>query len=256
MHPSWRWLASKPLRTLLVLSAIVVSGTLLTVSCSSTGNPETVGGNNGPPPGGGGDGGSCAHPSPGCGCDTAGQTASCGQVEQKSGTFVVCAMGTTTCDGSTWGACKTNLTIQENKISGPGVKIQSLGASMACGSNPCDPYCNGFNDTPGGFDASPLSAGEGGLKLPVGANACICNEPANGPSLQSNLPAAYQGLPASCTSGGDAGNASDNCNDDYHCVGTTCTPFTAAQVNNSASGGGGGGGSVQVITASASSVCE
>jgi hypothetical protein len=218
------------------VAVLLVAGTRLIPGCSNNPGETAVG----KTPGGSPGTSSCSHPAPGCGCSAAGQTAPCGNVEIKSGTSVVCSEGTTTCDGSKWGTCEGNITVTTSSISGGSLRLLSLGASAQCGeggvpSDPCDPYCNGFPGTPGGFDASPLSAGEGGLTIATPPGTCMCNEPAQPAQLAGAI--TVSGLPAACTGSNDAGVGTDNCNEDYECVNGTCTPYIAAGVNKACSSG-------------------
>jgi hypothetical protein len=136
-----------------------------------------------------------------------------------------------TCTGAQkWGSCVGD-TVVDRVISGGNLHISALGASMVCTNNPCDPYCNQFVDTAGGIDAASLSANDAGLYIPSAtANLCMCNEPAVGASLYSNLIGANNGNPGACA-GNDAGTATDNCNHDYHCIGGSCQPYAVAGVN-------------------------
>jgi hypothetical protein len=180
----------------------------------------------------------CGHPNPGCTCDSMGAVADCGKVEQTVGSFVMCSMGTTTCDGKQWGTCQGTTVVAKSKsfTSGGGLHVSALGAQGACVGNPCDPYCNAYVDDPCGLDASGLSSSpDCGLRVGAsGANLCYCDQPSGGSAtLYANLPAADKGNPASCVSG-----ASDNCEHDYHCSATdggsgACTPYGIAGYNAS-----------------------
>src|SRR5438128_1046271 len=63
---------------------------------------------------GGGDGGPsgrdvCATPGhEGCPCSEKGAQVECGKVAARSGEYVTCSMGKSTCDGTSWGACTGN----------------------------------------------------------------------------------------------------------------------------------------------------
>ena len=56
-------------------------------------------------------GAQCAHPYPGCACSEKGETSPCGTVRIQSENFIQCSMGTTTCDGTSWGACDGSITL-------------------------------------------------------------------------------------------------------------------------------------------------
>jgi hypothetical protein len=99
-------------------------------------------------------GAQCAHPYPGCACSEKGETSPCGTVRIQSENFIQCSMGTTTCDGTSWGACDGSITVTKNSFTGQGIRLvpQTL-TGTACGSvDPCDPYCE-------------VAAGEGGLTI-------------------------------------------------------------------------------------------
>jgi hypothetical protein len=99
-------------------------------------------------------GAQCGHPYPGCACNQKGETSPCGTVNIQSENFIQCSMGTTTCDGTSWGACDGSITVDKNSFTGQGIRLvpQTL-TGTACGSvDPCDPYCE-------------VAAGEGGLTI-------------------------------------------------------------------------------------------
>jgi len=223
MHISSRLVGLSVLRAS-ALAVLLVAATRLIPGCSN--GPSDVSVGNGNPGGGGGSGsggGSCSHPEPGCGCNVQGETAPCGTVEVRSGTSIVCSEGKTTCDGSKWGTCIGDITVTENAITGGGLRLQSLGAAAACGE--------------AGVPANPLTSGDGGLSIPAAPGSCMCNEPAQPAQLASAI--TVSGLPASCTGANDAGVGTDNCNEDYQCVGGTCKPYPAAGVNPACQGMGG-----------------
>jgi len=229
MHLSSRMIALTVLRAT-AFAVLLVAATRVIPGCSNGPDDVSITKTPGNPPGAQ----DCSHPAPGCGCTAAGETAPCGSVELKSGTSVVCSEGKTTCDGSKWGTCVGDITVSGSSISGGTLKLQSLGAAAACGeagvpANPCDPYCYGFPGSGGGFDAAPLSSGEGGLTIPTAPGSCTCNQPAQPAHLASAI--TVSGLPAACTGANDAGVGTDNCNEDYQCINGTCTPYPAAGVN-------------------------
>jgi hypothetical protein len=177
----------------------------------------------------------CDHPSPGCACSTKGATAECGKVIIRSGVSFQCEMGTTTCDGATWGACDGSIKVTSGVISGGGVALQGLGRAMSCGStDPCDPNCFVTTDTPPGIDAgSGISAIDGGLVIANPAGLNTCNLASNPGTLYGALSGAYAQNPAagSCT-----GGASDDCNYDFACSAATngtCGPYADGTTNTS-----------------------
>jgi hypothetical protein len=120
-------------------------------------------------------GNACANPSAmGCPCAQVGQTAACGEVVEKTGTYVTCSMGNVTCDGNTWGPCLGN-TIVSKSLAPPaahassGLHFTSLGTGGACpaGTNPCDPSCNQTSDDPttGFVPPAGFATGPSGLVL-------------------------------------------------------------------------------------------
>jgi hypothetical protein len=176
------------------------------------------------PPGGSLDGslsgGGCSHPQAGCACDKAGAVADCGKVEVRAGSYVQCSMGKITCDGNKWGACIGDL-VTTRAFSGGGLRLQSLGSSMPCG-NPCDPYCNGFSDNPGGLAPdSGLVVGEGGLTIPSDGGVAVSggNSSVNtsGPDGLNHCLGAVNSLTNPCNV---APGPYRNCQQDFHCTAT------------------------------------
>jgi hypothetical protein len=163
----------------------------------------------------------CANPYPGCACSDKGAKGSCGTVKEQTQDFIECVMGTTTCNGDSWGPCEGDVVVDKNLITGPGVKLvtaQSL-TGTSCGAlDPCDPYCM-------------VASGDGGLTI---TNTCTtpnnCNE-ATGPfsTVYNNLPGGNQEDPAPCTSG--SATAADNCEYDEVCQTGSCTPYASGQTN-------------------------
>jgi hypothetical protein len=100
--------------------------------------------------------------SPGCSCDEAGAQAACGTVYSRVGDTVVCGQGVTSCDGDEWGECIINNAVT---LDAPTDKAQSglrplaLGSAGACATNPCDPACKSFTDTPD--NSLPLTSSTG-----------------------------------------------------------------------------------------------
>jgi hypothetical protein len=176
----------------------------------------------------------CDHPAPGCPCSKDTETAACGKVIVRSGDFFQCSEGTTTCDGTTWGACDGDIKASAHKFTGGGVGLAGLGHIQTCGkADPCDPYCNIIIDTPPGIDGgSTVATSEAGLVIAPPSNLNTCNEATTPGTLYANLPSAYQGNPSSCTSG-TTGTAttSDDCNSDYVCQAGTCVPYAQGTRN-------------------------
>jgi hypothetical protein len=107
--------------------------------------------------------------SPGCGCSEAGAQAPCGTVYSRVGDTVVCGQGVTSCDGQEWGECIINnavtLDVATDKSQSPGLRGLSLGTATACSTNPCDPACKTFTDSPAGI---PLTTSTGVVTSPTG----------------------------------------------------------------------------------------
>jgi hypothetical protein len=107
--------------------------------------------------------------SPGCSCDEAGAQAACGTVYSRVGDTVVCGQGVTSCDGEEWGECIINnavtLDTSTDKAQSS-LRPLALGAASACATNPCDPACKSFSDTP---DTSlPLTTSTGVVATSTG----------------------------------------------------------------------------------------
>ncbi len=109
----------------------------------------------------------CDAPSEGCPCADVGREIKCGQVEQVSGDRVLCSEGTRICAG-TWGAC-TSSTVRVRSVAASTIHTRALGSAGPCGNgtpNPCDPYCNQYDDAPAGLtlDAG-LCVSDGGITV-------------------------------------------------------------------------------------------
>src|SRR5688572_29667351 len=100
----------------------------------------------------------CLKPAPGCPCDEEGARVVCGEVESKVGDQIVCGLGDSVCTQGAWGECIINNTITLAPTPMPGSQPQDFGPPTKCETNPCDPYCQTFNDTPEG-----LSDPDGGV---------------------------------------------------------------------------------------------
>lgn len=102
----------------------------------------------------------CANNATGCACSTPGQTVSCGELAAGSDGAPGCMVGQKVCQGGVWSDCQL-----------PGKTMHTMGLSSdagVCVSNPCDPYCQHFPDTPdpslSNFDAGIIGT-EAGLQL-------------------------------------------------------------------------------------------
>jgi hypothetical protein len=159
---------------LLSLMAIPLTAgaALLSVGCSSEANHESStaspGGDQVFKPGAGGTGsGACATPDEGCACNDEGATDVCAEKLYQEGEYIQCIHGTRTCSGKVWGACDTGggqVSSLKAPDSRPGYQFEGLGASQKCVNNPCNPYCNNYQDDPSGLAMAPDS----GLQVDAG----------------------------------------------------------------------------------------
>jgi hypothetical protein len=158
----------------------------------------------------------CDHPNPGCPCDVPGLTADCGRVESRTGDVVLCAEGTTTCDGAHWAACDTvGGQVETHAISGGGLHIAAGSVSTSCDDdNPCDPYCNEFEGDALGLCAGPQLCVGGGKK--DGKNCKDNNQCKEGGNL--GVCTQFFGV---CLGGPKDRNA---CNAIADCPGGVCAP--------------------------------
>jgi hypothetical protein len=74
---------------------------------------------------------------------------------------LTCYEGSQTCNAGTWGACSDGTVVsrpgRDNR--GPGSSTQAFSPPSPCSNNPCDPYCQAYNEDPD----SGLSADGGPL---------------------------------------------------------------------------------------------
>jgi hypothetical protein len=163
----------------------------------------------------------CALPNQGCPCSNAGENVPCGKVVDNIDGFVTCADGTRTCGPDhTWGDCNGPLQVQTKALPvGGSLRAENLGSSSACASNPCDPYCNVFNDNPTGLGSDGgISVTEGGITLGDGGGGGGGGGGATGGPMQttsnglSNCPPSNNVVSGTC-------NASPltSCQQDFHC---------------------------------------
>lgn len=111
----------------------------------------------------GGPGGeTCATPATGCPCTDVGEDVECGVAKKSSGDFVTCSMGTRTClPSGTWGECTGDLETRTVLLGSGVMTPQNLATAPTPCPDPCDPYCQAWDDTPDGIDLPP----DGGLEL-------------------------------------------------------------------------------------------
>ena len=91
-------------------------------ACQSENDADTSGGGVTTPGQSSGGSTSCGPGVVGCACETNGATAACGHVVTRSGDYVTCSEGHSTCDDGVWSAC-----IGDNIVT-PGVKVNGYGA--------------------------------------------------------------------------------------------------------------------------------
>jgi hypothetical protein len=117
--------------------------------------------------------------SPGCPCDESGAQAPCGTVYSRVGDTVVCGQGVTSCDGVEWGECIINnavsLEVPASEQS-PALRNLSLGSASACTTNPCDPACKTFTDSPENLplaNSSGVVSAASGVTLASGTSTVV-----------------------------------------------------------------------------------
>ncbi|HTB77741.1 MAG TPA: hypothetical protein VK762_31065 [Polyangiaceae bacterium] len=141
--------------------------------------------------------GACGPGAAGCACPKDGAAVSCGQVESKSGNYVTCSVGHSTCVGGTWGPCIGNHLVTRSMpnvaLSITGVHV--LSQPVAC-TNVCDPNgCMATQADPGDVDAAGVTiTGDGGvtlqdaaLNLDAGCVGLSCDVASCGGSLTTTL---------------------------------------------------------------------
>ncbi len=164
---------------------------------------------------------SCATPTEGCACDAT-EPVECGVEKERIGDYVSCAHGQRVCEPSgKWGTCVESGTTMQFHSSGS-MSLMGLGSSSTCASNPCDPYCSNFIDTPTDLDAgadSAITFNDGGLSLagkpatgvnsactsieitPTAATITVTSIPTSGNFTPLTTPFTAQLLPAGCYPG-------------------------------------------------------
>src|SRR5579872_1530445 len=140
--------------------------------------------------------GGCAPGRPSCPCDHEGQSVSCGEFVAKSGDYVTCAMGFTTCTGGQWGPCDAGNIITKSlssKTLGAGalrIQTQSLQACAQLDGGVdeqrvCDPNaCTDTISTPA--DISDID-GATTIDVDGGVSVHPSNTPINCKGLQCQL---------------------------------------------------------------------
>lgn len=114
------------------------------------------------------DGTSCNTPNEACPCDQPGVEVECGHVKRISGNYASCSIGKRQClEGNVWGACEGEVETRNVDISGL-IRANALQGTPSACADPCDPYCQKWQDTPQGItlpDGGPLTVDSTGLTL-------------------------------------------------------------------------------------------
>ncbi len=122
----------------------------------------------------------CLSPAEGCACTTAGATAPCGSVTNRSGAYVTCSMGTRTCSDGLWGSCVGAYMTSRFIPTRSDIRVASPIPAVACSGDPCDPTCTTFVETPTTIDAgadSGLTITDAAVTLTgVPASLTACNQ--------------------------------------------------------------------------------
>jgi hypothetical protein len=109
----------------------------------------------------------------GCSCDQEGSVTACGSTLSQDGAQLQCGKGVVRCEGGVWGACEVGSTFTVEKPPAPGLDALGLGQASKCTTNPCNPYCLQFPDTPQGSGNS----GTGIIETPDGISVPANNQP-------------------------------------------------------------------------------
>lgn len=107
----------------------------------------------------------------GCACAAEGSQAPCGVTVSRQEASLECGKGVARCENGSWTACEVTSTFTHEKPAAPGLDALGLGQASKCTSNPCDPYCVQFPDTPQGAASSGTGIVEtpGGISVPANA---------------------------------------------------------------------------------------
>jgi hypothetical protein len=121
----------------------------------------------------------CSKPRPGCACQEEGAAVACGASVGATAAGTVCGRGTAICSDGSWSDCAidSQVTLQ------PGADPQTQGGAVGC-ADPCDIYCQTFNDDPTGEDdpGSGIVVDGGGITLPGGTSPPIPSNCSGGTS--------------------------------------------------------------------------
>jgi N-acetylneuraminic acid mutarotase len=202
----------------LCLGVVALAGAIVALaSCEEDGRPPPVEGIGDQvlptiTPRDGGNESFCAEheDEPGCPCDTEGDHLQCGKVVERLHDQLICGKGVSVCTLGSWSECSLNNS-DLSSIPLPdtfGLRLQALGTASACASNPCNPYCVTFLDTPQGLQNA-------------GTNISV--DPAG---LSSVTQPSSSCVPLTCAAQGKTcGPVSDGCGSVLNC-GTCSAPQT------------------------------
>jgi hypothetical protein len=139
--------------------------------------------------------------------------------------ITACAAGTHVCSGGHWGPCTADTVSIESKApapaSTPGLTPSSLSPPQACENNPCDPYCQQYNEAPQTGYSPPQTVLWSVL---AGSLSNLPSGFVNKALKDASHPPKY----SACTGAGD-------CEFDYHCDTATgnCVPWTSGDFDKS-----------------------
>ncbi len=112
-----------------------------------------------------------------------GASRACGVTVGQQGDVLTCFEGTQTCAGGVWGEC-TDGELVERRWDPGQVSPEALSPPSPCVNNPCDPFCQNFNEIPDGgirtteASAPPYNWQQGGLgTMPPGLVSKGLKEP-------------------------------------------------------------------------------
>lgn len=157
----------------------------------------------------------CANPAEGCPCASPGTLTDCGEVVERTDSYVTCMQGVRVCsDQGIWGACGGDLVTRE-VAPRDGKSGMALGTVSGCSDqNPCDPLCRQIVDT--GVGVTGLS--DGLCSTASGISICrTCGYTGPVSDLPyASMPEDWRRIPSTCAP------ADDRCPMDTICVAGTC----------------------------------
>lgn len=161
--------------------------------------------------------------SPAVGPCTAGTSQKCGVTLGDHNGVLTCYMGTQYCENEVWGECTGGEVVNkpsQSSAHAPGSNTQAISPPTVCNNNPCDPYCQTYNEVPpdggqtadagqaytwpvGGLGDLPGGLVNKGLKEPCASGAdCqfnhYCKEPKTGTNCGHSKCQTGGGLAANC----------------------------------------------------------